>query len=222
MVQERSKAVDFFWDSRLGRVSLPLRMTGPVASPKPDIDWGSAGGKLARRKAEESVLDRLKNTPLSGVLGNLGGKLPESTPPPSSSPPSAPPPSSPPPTSSAAPKQPRPAASGGLGINVEEKGFSGNPLLPDMKVRGVLSGTSITGGTIRVTDEKGRVVLEDSLAQKVSKYYTTHDKTAPAAINFRVDVDGKKLIGVSGKLLVAITVTDAAGGSVTKNVEVAR
>ena len=203
MVQERSKAVDYFWDTRLGRVNLPLTMSGPVASPTPNIDWSSAGGKLARRKTEESLRDRLKDTPLSGLLGNRGGASREPSPP-------------------SEPKAPRAPASAELGINVEEKGFSGNPLLPDLKVKGVLNGTGITGATVRVTDEKGRVLQEESLGQKVSKYYATRDRTAPAAINFRVEVDAKRLLGAKGPILVAITVSDEAGGTVTKNVEVSR
>src|SRR5207249_759536 len=54
MVQERSKAVDYFWDAKRGRVDLPLTLSGPITAPTPSIDWGTAGGRLARREGEGS------------------------------------------------------------------------------------------------------------------------------------------------------------------------
>src|SRR5678810_1108137 len=74
----------------------------------------------------------------------------------------------------AQPKSPAggaPPVSGDLGVTVEEKGFSGSPLLPGLKVRGTLTGTTITEANARVTDGNGRVVYEQSLMQKVNKYY---------------------------------------------------
>jgi len=205
MVEEKSRAVDYFWDTARGRVNLPVTMSGPVSGPSPSIDWGSAGGNLARRKLEEAVRGKLKDQGILGALGERLGKMPEAAPPARSS--------SPPPIR---------VASSELGVIVQEQGFSGNPLLPDLKIRGTLNGLEISGATVRVTDESGRVVHEESLAQKLSKYYTNHDRAAPAAINFRVDVDGKRLLGVKGALRVAITVTDAKGGTVTKNLDVSR
>lgn len=212
MVQERSRAVDYFWDSQHGRVDLPIRMTGPIGSPSPNIDWGSAGGNLARRKVEDTLRDRLKNTGAGGLLGGLLGKQPGGNQPESQNGP-------------AQPKSPAggaPPVSGDLGITVEEKGFSGSPLLPGLKVRGTLTGTTITEANARVTDGNGRVVYEQSLMQKVNKYYTNHERSAPAAIVFRVELDGKQLLGSGGDLTVRITVADAAGGTAEKIVSVSR
>ena len=206
MVDEKSRAVDFFWDTKRGRVSVPLTLSGPIAAPTPNIDWGSAGGKLARRKAEETLRDRLKGTGLGGLLG---GKLPESKPGSSS------------PLEGSAPA-PSPPAAGELGITIDEQGFSGNLLMPDLRVRGTLRGTEITRAGARVTDGSGRVVYEGSLMEKVTKFYTTHDRSQPATIGFKVEVDGKKLATVRGDLTIELTVQDAAGKTATKSAKVSR
>lgn len=206
MVQERSKAVDYFWDTDLGRVSLPLTMTGPIASPMPSIDWGVAGGKLVRRKTEDALRDRLKQAGLGGLLGDRGGKPPERQPGP---------------RESGSSRSEEPAA-GALAVNIEEKGFSGNALMPDLKIRGTLAGTTITEAKVRIVDQNGSVVHEQSLMEKVNKYYTTHDRSVPAAINFRVEVDGKRLLTVRGDLQVTISLSDASGASASKNVSVSR
>ena len=61
-----------------------------------------------------------------------------------------------------------------------------------------------------------------SFAEKLSKYYTNHDRSAPSAITLRVELDGKRLIGVKGDLQVTLTATDAAGESATNKVVVSR
>ncbi|HKY32844.1 MAG TPA: AsmA family protein, partial [Candidatus Polarisedimenticolia bacterium] len=59
MVEEGSRAAEYFWDARRQRVNLPLTLTGPIEAPRPSIDWETAGGNLARRKVEEKVGEKL-------------------------------------------------------------------------------------------------------------------------------------------------------------------
>ncbi len=205
MAQEKSKAVDYFWDTKLGRVNLPLTMSGPIASPTPNIDWGAAGGKLARRKVQETIRGKLEEAGLGDLLGDRAGKMP------------------------AAPRDaaPRPdtlpeISPGELSAAIEEKEFSGNLLFPDLRIKGALRGTGITEAKARIADSRGRVLLEESLMEKVSKYYATHDRGAFASIGFKVALDGKRLAGVKGDLAVTITVADAEGHRATQNATISR
>ncbi|HEY3176621.1 MAG TPA: AsmA family protein [Candidatus Polarisedimenticolia bacterium] len=207
MVEERSRAVDYFWDDKRGRVNLPVTLSGPIEAPTPSIDWGSAGGKLAGRKVREQVGERIREAGLGDLLGDRAGKSPVRE---GSG------------ESGAGPDPQAMAPTGALSIAIEESGFSGNFLMPDLKVKGTLRGSGISAASVKVTDEKGRVLAEESLAEKINKYYAGHDRSAPAAINFRVTVDGGKMAGSRKGVRVEITVSDDAGRAATKTVEVER
>ncbi len=205
MTQEKSRAVDYFWDTKLGRVNLPLTMSGPIESPTPNIDWGAAGGRLARRKIQETMLSKLEEAGLGDLLGDRAGKMPVAP-------------------RDAAPKPDTlPEISPGeLSALIDEKEFSGNLLFPDLRIKGALRGTGITEAKARIADSRGRVLLEESLMEKVSKYYATHDRGAFASIGFKVALDGKRLAGVKGDLAVTITVADAEGHRATQNATISR
>lgn len=200
MTAEKSKAVEYFWDDRLGRVNLPITLSGPVDAPTPNIDWHSASGRLAERKVREAVGEKLKKTGLAELLGV-------------DTRPSAP---------AERPKAAVPVATGELAVAVEESGFSGNLLAPDLRIKGTLRGTGITKATVRITDTKGKVLHEESLERKVEKFYTAHDRAAPAAINFRVEVEGARMAGLRGGVRVVITLTDVSGRVVEEPFEVSR
>ena len=198
MAQEKSRAVDYFWDAKRGRVNLPITLSGPVDAPTPNIDWSSASGQLAGRKVREAVGEKLKKAGLSGLLGDDGGK--------------------PPPEERAA----TPVQSGELSVAIEESGFSGNFLAPDLRIKGTLRGTGITEASVRITDTKGKILHEESLARKLEKFYALHDRLAPAAINFRVQAEGARLAGLRGGVRVVITLRDASGRVVEEPFEVNR
>jgi hypothetical protein len=160
----------------------------------------------------ETVGEKLKDAGLGDLLGDRAGKQPpvqgrggETNG-----------------SASASPAPSATSAAGELSIAIDESGFTGNFLIPDLKVKGTLRGSGITSASVTVTDEKGRVVAEESLAEKISKYYTAHDRAAPASINFRVTVDGSKLVGSRKGVSAQVTVKDAGGRTVTKVVEVNR
>ena len=94
--------------------------------------------------------------------------------------------------------------------------------MPDLKVKGTLRGSGISAASVKVTDEKGRVVAEESLAEKINKYYAGHDRSAPAANNFRVTLDGGRMAGSRKGVRVEVTVSDDAGHAATKTIEVER
>ena len=204
MVDEGSRAVDVFWDDAIGRVSLPLKLAGPVDAPMPDIDWNSAGGRLARNKIEEA----LRKKGLGDLFGG-GSKGPEK---------------------SEAANTPDPGAlvgegdPGPLDVSIQRKEFSGNLLAPDLKIRGTLRGANITEASLEVLDRDGRQVHETSLMKQVSAAAAAAGGTADAAagIKFKVDVEGRKLVQAGRKLAFAIKLKDELGHSVTKRWEVER
>jgi len=203
MADEGSRAAEVFWDSRTSRVSLPLTLAGPVASPMPGIDWQKAGGKLARRKVEEALGSKLEQA-------GLGGLFKKGTAPVRQAPGPA--------AHDAAPVDP-----GALDAVLEESDFSGDLLAPDLKLKGQLRGTGLDRAELTVRDGSGRAVHAESFKEKIRKYYETHDPGAPAAINFRVTVDGKRLAAAGrGSLEVFVTLTDASGSTLEKRFEVDR
>jgi hypothetical protein len=200
MVDEKSRAAEYFWDAGRGRVSLPLTLSGPVAAPTPGIDWQKAGGRLARRKVEDELGSRLEKVGLGGLLNK--GTAPQRQAP------------------------ARPAASAdpaALDAFMEESGFSGSLLAPDLKLKGELRGAGLQRARLTVRDGSGRVLHEESFDEKIRKYYAAHDPAAPAAVNFRVTVEGKNIPSSGrGSLEVLVTLVDAAGKTVEKRFEVDR
>lgn len=213
MVDEGSRAVDVFWDSAIGRVSLPLKLAGPIDAPMPDIDWNVAGERLARNKIEEV----LRKKGLGDLFGR-GSKTPEKS------------------EAAKAPDEGHIVESSGpgtdpvgtegdpgpLGVSIQRKEFSGNLLAPDLKIRGTLRGANITEASLEVLDRDGRQVHETSLMEQVREFYATSDAAQAADIKFRVEVDGRKLIQAGRKLAFAINLKDESGHSVTRRWEVER
>jgi len=213
MVDEKSRAVDAFWDSSVARVSLPLKLEGPIDAPMPIIDWKTVRQSLARNKIEEA----LRKRGLGDILGG-GTKAPEG---------------------SGASKAPdhgtlversgpgsgaaEPGAeTGPLDVSIQRKEFSGNLLAPDLKIRGTLRGAKITEASLEVLDRDGRQVHETSLMKDVRDFYATAAAAETADIKFRVEVDGRKLVKAGRKLAFAIRLKDEAGHSVTRRWEVER
>ena len=213
MVDEKSRAVDAFWDSSIARVSLPLKLAGPVSAPMPVIEWNAVTRSLARNKVEEA----LRKRGLGDIFGG-GSKAPAKTEG-----------AAKPPDTGQLVQRSGPgaeAATGGTGapldVSIQKKEFSGNLLAPDLKIRGSLRGAKITAASLEVLDRDGRQVHETSLMKEVRDYYATADPATPSDIKFRVEVDGRKLVHAGRKVAFAIKLQDEAGNSVTKRWEVER
>ncbi len=225
MVDEGSKAADYFWDTKRGRVNLPVTLAGPIAAPRPSIDWSTAGRQLARRRVHETLRGRLAEAGLSELVGGGASTLPErrrsgaatGTGAPATEEKSVAP---------AAPRDGRPgdgsAQRGGIAITLDEHDFSGNFLLPDLKLKGTLRGTDISGATVSVGDEKGRVLHEESLDGKIGRFYETRDRSAPAVIPFRLTVEGKRIAASRRGVTVTIVARDASGATSTRSFQVER
>ncbi|MGH9866540.1 MAG: AsmA family protein [Candidatus Polarisedimenticolia bacterium] len=208
MKEEGSKAVDYFWDSEANRVNLPLTLEGPITAPMPSIDWGTASGKLARRRIEEKLGEKLGGSKRLGELLGRGGSSKESE--------------------KAAPTKPgtgqvEPArAAEGLSIVIDEKRFSGNLLRPDLKIKGSLRGTGISSGSVLVKSEKGEVLLQESLDERIASFYATADRAAPVVIPFRLTLESRKSMGMTDDVLVTVTIQDEQGRSSEKTFRVER
>jgi AsmA protein len=215
MVDEGSRAVDVFWDSDSGRVSVPLKLAGPIEAPMPSIDWNSAGGRLARSKIGEALRKR--------GLGDLfeDGKDPVKREPAARTP-----------DAGALVERSGPGADadadaggepGPLEVSILKKEFSGNVLAPDLKIRGTLRGTAkITAATLEVQDRDGRPVSEISLMKQVREFYAAAGPAQSADIKFRAEVDGRKLIKAGRRVSFVITLEDEAGHRVARRWDVER
>lgn len=206
MVEEESRAVEYFWDTGLGRVNLPLKLAGPIDAPTPNIDWGTAGRNLVRRRLQEGsgVREKLEKAGLGELLGGKETRPPQRTAEEKKEALELPPPSA-----------------GELEIVVTGTEITSG-LLPDLTIKGKLRGTAITRAHVVIRDERDRVIHEASLMEKVRKFYATNDPQVPAQMSFRVKVGGKDLILAKGNLMALITLEDAAGHRSTEEVEVKR
>jgi AsmA protein len=59
MRQEGSRAAELFWDSKRGRVVLPLGLEGPLDGAGASVDWNAAVEGVARRTIERELTDLL-------------------------------------------------------------------------------------------------------------------------------------------------------------------
>ncbi|HKY31464.1 MAG TPA: hypothetical protein VJV23_02925, partial [Candidatus Polarisedimenticolia bacterium] len=107
--------------------------------------------------------------------------------------------------------------------DITEAERSGNLLLPDLKVKGTIRGTELSSARVVVSDDRGRVVHEESLDGKIERHYAAAaDRAAPASISYRVTVDGKRLAGARGDLSVTVRAADRQGRSAEASVTVER
>jgi len=203
MQQEGSRAAQAFWDSRLGQVNLPLRLSGPFASPAASINWGSAGRNLAQRKAEEALRDRLGDK--AGALAGLLGRKTDAPAPAAASP--------------AAPAPPADPAV--LGADISRARLGGSLLSQSLKIEGTVRGASIDRATLIVTDAAGSEIERVERLQEVANYLAAAaDRAAPASIRWDHTVKGSKLAAAKSPLTVRVVVTDAAGKTAEATSEV--
>jgi AsmA protein len=201
MQKEGSRAAQAFWDPHRGQVNLPLRLSGPFASPSANINWGTAGRNLAQRKAEDALRDRLGDK--AGGLAGLFGKKTEA-PAPASAAPAAPPPD--------------PAA---LDVEISRARVGGSLLSQDLKIEGIVRGASIDRATLIVTDAAGNEIERVERLQEIVNFLAAAaDRSAPASIRWDHTVNARKIAAAKSPLTVRVVVTDAAGKTAEAKSEV--
>ena len=212
MREEGSRAAQVFWNAREQAVRVPLKLVGPIAKPRADIDWGSAIGQAA-----EAEVGRKLGDLLGGVLGggDKGSPEPQPSQPTNSGSSSG--------ASSGSSTAPAPS-SGGPSAEIKRARFGGNFLVPDVRVEAVLTGRDLLGATVVVADSSGRELArdEDAFVNAVNEHYAggaSRDAVTSVSVSWKLDGDR-----VAGKRDLKVSITPrgrdgSAGAAVTKAVE---
>jgi AsmA protein len=194
MKGEGSRAARLFWNDELERVALPLKLSGPAASPEAGIDWAAAASSYL-----ESEIRRNPDADLSGALRQLLGQ--DDAP----AAPSAPP----------RPADPAPAPAAPDGdptAQVTRVRWGGPILAPDMKLEGWVAGTRLASASIRVEDAGGRVVdSTDSLYQVEAWRKNAGDSPERAQVEWTWEADGKRFLVADFPVHVIVTVQTIDG-----------
>jgi hypothetical protein len=207
MQAEGSRAAKAFWDAGRDQVVLPLTVSGPVSGPTPNVDWGGAAERVARRELEEQARRRLGD--LGGLLG--GGEAGQAA---KSS-------LAPPGGAAEAPGGPQEEA-GELAAEISRVRWGGSFLLKDLKLQGAVRGRNLSHASLVVAEAGGREIQRFDRLPEVDIYFGQGvDRAAPASITWDATVDGKKLLG-GGPYLVILTVYDTGGGSAQARTEARR
>ncbi|MFQ5719542.1 MAG: AsmA family protein [Acidobacteriota bacterium] len=190
MRAENSRAASTFWDPALGRVHLPMTLSGPLDAPVPGIDWGDATTRLARRK----VAGRVGGT-LGKLIGGRTASPPEAAPTPAADTPSG-----------------GDATGSTLRAEITSASWSRSLLKQDLKLAGRVLGAGITTARLQVSDDSGRVIRSVDPLPEVSAFLAAAgDPASPAAIGWSHEIDGKKLLLARFPLTVTLTVAGAGG-----------
>jgi hypothetical protein len=203
MRQEGSRAAELFWDSRSGRVILPLGLSGPLGGVGASVDWSAAADAVVHRTVERE---------LTKLLGNaLGGSRTDS-PDPSAAPLAAP------------PEQGRPAAqtrarraespSGRFAIEVTRTRWGGSFFAQDYKIECTISGSGIQRVDLRAVDAGGRE-LEKRTVDVAAKMAGSLETTV------QLRVDGKPLLLATFPVTVTLTAMGDNGENAELELEIA-
>lgn len=209
MRAEGSRAAEFFWSASKERVSLPTRLSGPLAGPTADINYSAAAAQAARGRLTDLLTSALgggrRSDPSHGSSappeapsdagGASGGAVGEANVAPSDD--------------TSASETPAP---GTLAASLDSLKFGGAVLAPDLKIRATLSGVDISHAVLSATDDKGRVLasLNDAFAADVATFYASAPRDQPARIPVKVSIDGKSLLGTR-RIVVRIQAVDGSG-----------
>jgi len=202
MLQEGSRAR--YLEREGDRITLPLTIRGPLASPAYGVDLQA----ITRAAAKSGALEKLSRSgsPLGQLAGSLLGR--KSQPHPAEEDLAV--------KQAAAPGSPGPSTGSDSAIRITSRQYGGNFLFPDLTVRGEFSGPGLTRADLKVEGKGGRIVLEKADAFKeIAAYYAAHERAHPARIPFTTKIEGKKLAG-AGDLTVTITLHRADGTASTQ------
>ena len=206
MREEGSKAASLFWNDRTNRVSIPLGLGGTLEAPVPSVDWKLATQGLLERKTREKLGEALRKYTGGQPAGETPQEATDPQPPPGTDVPPAP--------------QPAP---GGMSITMEERRFSGNFFLPDLKLSGRFRGVDLSHAGLRVVDAGGNEFFGDQRAFPDLASAENAVRTGDILeVPFFMKIPGKRLIGIQGGLQVTITLFDRQGQSLTERFEVSK
>ena len=108
-----------------------------------------------------------------------------------------------------------------MSITMEERRFSGNYFLPDLKLSGRFRGADLSHAGLRVVDTDGNEFWGDERAFPDLASAENAVRTGDILeVPFFMKIPGKRLIGIQGKLQITITLFDRQGQSHTEKFEV--
>jgi hypothetical protein len=206
MRAEDSRAGRLFWNSRTKRVELPFTLSGPANAPRPGINFES----IAKDRAKEELRDLISD--------RLGLKQDE--------------PETPPPTQSVAPPGGEASDSAGapaerthpeLTIEFTGTQWRGSFLARDLQISGKVSGPNIDRASFVLIDAQGRRIDDEDRIESIDTYLASAgDRSAKASIDWRVLVDGKRLLAADYPVTATVTVHNKAGESAQSSIQVDR
>lgn len=236
MRAEKSRAASAFWDDDLGRVHLPLTLSGSVDAPAPGIDWGQATKQLAQRKVKAGLRSRLSSLlgneaadALVGASGAGAASAPRSsgqagsnalsgagTPAPASTAPASA-------TATGTTTDTVARTADRLQVTTITAQWSGSFLKPDLKLAGRVSGRDISTAELRVTDVNGQVIKKIAPLPEVRQYFDAGASPGDlASITWSAKISGSRLRLAKFPVTVTVVVIDTAGARVEKQQTVDR
>jgi hypothetical protein len=211
--QERSRAV--YLGEEQGLVAIPVSVGGTLDRPSFNVDFGSAAGYAVGKSIADRIAEALSrgqrtpegqpstgqpSTPETSVKAPSPAppvKSPALTPPAKSPPPTPPPAKSPAPspTTPVSPATPAaPSAPEDLRVGVDEHGFRGSMLAPDLAIKGVVGGRRLAGLLVVVLDDGGREVHRATLLrQEITAAYGKRPRDERISVPFDITIPGARL-----------------------------
>ncbi len=213
MKQEGSRAAELFWDSRSGRVIVPLGLSGPFDSARASVDWTSAAREMVQRTVEKELAGLIGGA-LGGSQTNPNGEAGDQPRGQSSSETDA---------RSARIGEPavapeerrRESPSGSVVIEVTKTGWGGSFLAQDFKIEGRVSGSGVKRVWMTAVDASGGEIEK----KDVTNFAQTPGENTRT---FKTRADGKSLVLADFPVTVRLTAVGADGGTAEVTLLVSR
>ena len=188
MKQEGSQAGAVFWNPETARVQFPFTLSGPYTAPSAGVDWKGTLETVAKRTVQKE---------LEGLLaGQLGGSSPSEA------------------EKSAGAQGPVSSQTGpgGLAAEITSTKWGGTLLFKDLRIFGVVRGEAIDHASLEVTDAAGAVLVSVGRMSHVESYLASApDRAALHEINWKEEVDGKKMTMAQNPVTITVRVVNTAG-----------
>jgi hypothetical protein len=188
MKQEGSQAGAVFWNPKTARVQFPFTLSGPLTAPSAGVDWKGTLETVAKRTVQKE---------LEGLLaGQLSGKS-------SSKPEQA--------ASAQGPVSSQ-TGPGGLTAEITRTKWGGSFLFKDLRIFGVVRGEAIDHASLEVTDAAGSVLMRVERMSHIENHLANAaDRAAFQEINWKEEVDGKKMSMAQMPVTITVRAFNTAG-----------